>query len=108
MSSYHAQIKKKYKVNGINLFRKGCHNSLDKIVVNGILIKKDLVIEYIKNGRLIDFIETKKTSSKGAYRSMSKDPVFTHCEYCGLPLPEEELKMQTCCHRECWLLDIGR
>ena len=103
----HAQIKKKYKYRGSNLFRKGCHNSLDKIVVNGVRVEKDLVIDFLKNGTLIDSIESKKTVERGAYKARVEDPKFTHCEYCGETLPEEELKMQTCCHRECWLKDVN-
>lgn len=99
----HTTILNKYKLIKDKLFLKGVIGepiSKEFIIVDGVRIELESVINYLKEGELITIDEVDDVPEEE-----DDDGVilrFSNCEFCGEDLPQEEISMGAANHRDCW------
>ena len=86
-----AQIRKNYTYTSDTLYLNGSEVTRSLSHVPGAKIMNTAVIIGVLTG---------KPPVKGNFCNVK--PKYTHCEECGEPLPESEIRMQSAYHEKCW------
>ena len=131
MKSLEYVLKKKYKLTngGLGFYKNGVVSVIndEKILIRKVIYYKTDIINFLKTGEIYDVINRKSKPIKmevvkpikiekpiKAKKDLKKFDIATvkpkykqhDCEWCGKPLPEKELKMQSFYHYECWLKEV--
>jgi len=75
----------------------------DTLHLNGVKVTRELSLvpgAKVMNTAVIIGVLTGEAPVKGNFCNVK--PKYTHCEECGEPLPEEDIRMMSAMHRLCW------